>query len=589
MAPGIQTTPRVLGLAFTFLLLCLSAASAVRAQEGNVLFILDGSGSMWGQVEGKHKIVIAKQVMSGLIEELPDNINAGLQIYGHRRKGDCEDIELLSPIGESDKTTLISQIQAINPRGKTPISRSFEIAAERLRHYENETTVVLISDGEETCDADPCQKVRELRDSGIRVQVHVVGFDVRKNEREQLYCIAEAGGGRYFSADSSDQLQQALTEVRQEVVSKAAQPPEPPPPSGIRFVAVDSESQQPLPGPVQWTVIATDSEDVQVLDDEAAELMLDLAPGEYEVFVVSGERTGEARITVERDPSSPYRIPVEPASRDQPFDVPSSVAAGTVLRFDWIGPNAERDLIFIAELEMADNRYLSSGRQHHRTDQGSPAVLTAPARPGTYEIRYYSFNNGTVLARQDLEVTPPGLSLDVPAQAAAGAVLRIEWSGPDSDRDLIFIAEPEMADNRYPSSSRQHHRTDQGSPAVLTAPARPGTYEIRYYSFNNGDVLGREPLRITEAEVELDAPRVVTAGETLQIGWTGPDSDQDLVFIAEPSMGANRYYSSSRHHHRTDRGSPAVLTAPAKPGTYEIRYYSFNNGTTLARRALIVR
>ncbi|MDX1607061.1 MAG: hypothetical protein R3202_12775, partial [Candidatus Competibacterales bacterium] len=82
---------------------------------------------------------------------------------------------------------------------------------------------------------------------------------------------------------------------------------------------------------------------------------------------------------------------------------------------------------------------------------------------------------------------------------------------------------------------------------------------------------------------------IVGAGETLQVKWTGPDSDRDLIFIAEPTMEANRYYSSSRHHHRTDRGSPAVLTAPAKPGTYEIRYYSFNNGTVLAKRALIVR
>ena len=139
------------------LLFCLLWPAA-QAQEarGKVLFILDGSGSMWGRVEGQPKIAIAKEVMTGLIRELPDNVDAGLQVYGHRSKGDCDDIELLAPVGGSDRATLIQRIQEINPKGKTPITRSFQFAAKQLRESEEETTVVLISDGKETCDADPC-------------------------------------------------------------------------------------------------------------------------------------------------------------------------------------------------------------------------------------------------------------------------------------------------------------------------------------------------------------------------------------------------------------------------------------------------
>ena len=207
----------------TIVLLFLS--SGVLAQQesaiGNILFILDGSGSMWGQIEGKHKIVIAKEVMTGLVQELPADIRVGLQVYGHRNKGDCQDIEILVPVGSDNHQALIQQIEAIKPRGKTPITQSFQQAADQLRSLEDETTVILVSDGKETCEGDPCTLVRELREQGTKIKVHVVGFDVTEDESEQLVCIAEAGGGKYFSANNTVQLQEALKDVKQEVVAKA--------------------------------------------------------------------------------------------------------------------------------------------------------------------------------------------------------------------------------------------------------------------------------------------------------------------------------------------------------------------------------
>jgi len=185
---------------------------------GKVLFILDASGSMWGRVEGKEKIVVAKEVMTNLVKELPEQIEVGLQAYGHRSKGDCNDIEVLVPVG-GDKENVIQAIQSINPKGKTPITRSFEAAGEKLKGVEEQTTVILISDGKETCGGDPCTLVKSLRQRGIHVRVHVVGFDVNKKEREQLVCIADAGGGKYFTADNAEQLTVALTEVKREIVA----------------------------------------------------------------------------------------------------------------------------------------------------------------------------------------------------------------------------------------------------------------------------------------------------------------------------------------------------------------------------------
>jgi len=216
-------------LAFFVLILgFLIFYSPVRAQENssgaNVLFILDGSGSMAGQVEGKVKMNVAKEVMTDLIEELPDGVNVGLEVYGHRSKGDCDDIELLVPVGKADKATLIKQINSIQPKGKTPISKSIEMAGEQLQAMEEETTVVLVSDGEETCEGDPCALVKSLKEKGIKVKVHVVGFDVGDKEKEQLSCIAEAGEGKYFTAKNANQLKGALAEVKEEVIQKVEAP-----------------------------------------------------------------------------------------------------------------------------------------------------------------------------------------------------------------------------------------------------------------------------------------------------------------------------------------------------------------------------
>jgi Ca-activated chloride channel family protein len=103
------------GFLITFLILPVKVAGVAKAQEGNLMFILDASGSMWGQVEGQAKIVITKEVMAGLIADQPEGINVGLVAYGHRRKGDCTDVEELTPLGVLDKKELINQIKAISP------------------------------------------------------------------------------------------------------------------------------------------------------------------------------------------------------------------------------------------------------------------------------------------------------------------------------------------------------------------------------------------------------------------------------------------------------------------------------------------
>lgn len=194
--------------------------SAFAATYPEVMFVLDASGSMWGRVHNTAKIQIARKVMGEIVPALPKEVKVGLTLYGHRRKGDCNDIEIVIEPGSDDRQRLLDKVNSISPKGMTPIADSITMVVDKLKGCESETTIILISDGEETCQDNPCGVVKALKESGIKFILHVVGFDVTEDQREQLHCLSDAAEGNYFGAGDADSLLAALTTVTQEVKKK---------------------------------------------------------------------------------------------------------------------------------------------------------------------------------------------------------------------------------------------------------------------------------------------------------------------------------------------------------------------------------
>ena len=182
----------------------------------NTVFILDASGSMTSRIAGRPKMDIAKDVMTQLVEKLPANIRAGIRVYGKNfggtdaeRPQSCQDIELLAPLGDPNKATLIARVRGITPRGWTPIYGSL-LSAQNDFVAGQDNNVILVSDGIETCGGDPCAAARQLRASGIALTIHVVGFEVDDATRTQLQCVANAASGQYYDAKSGQELANAL-------------------------------------------------------------------------------------------------------------------------------------------------------------------------------------------------------------------------------------------------------------------------------------------------------------------------------------------------------------------------------------------
>lgn len=290
------------------------ALAAAPAQANDALLILDASGSMWGQVEGQTKISAARRAVDSILAKWRPADRLGLMAYGHRTKGDCKDIELIVPVGAFDAARIRSAVQALNPKGKTPIADSLRAAAAALRSTENKATVILVSDGIETCAPDPCAVAAELKKAGIGFTAHVIGFDVADPvAKNQLQCIARATGGVYLDAKNAAGLEDALGRAVQATQGATIKTEAPPRPAvedplkgknfrGIARLAKDSDPISDTRSDLGWSFHKVNSAGGKgeyassVYGAPAADAV---EPGDYVVEVKYGHVSREFRLKIE--------------------------------------------------------------------------------------------------------------------------------------------------------------------------------------------------------------------------------------------------------------------------------------------------
>jgi Ca-activated chloride channel homolog len=213
-------------LMLTLLAVALAGEAHAQRNDGaRVFLVLDGSGSMWGRVGEQTKMQVARDTVRTILKDWRPQDRLGLIAYGHRRKNDCGDIEVIRPVGPVDAAAMMAEVGAISPKGMTPLTASVRLAAEQLKEGEGASTVILVSDGVETCRADPCSVAAALKQADARLVVHTVGFDIQDRQAaRQLECLARATGGLALSAADGGELRKAIGQA-----VEAAQRPTPPP------------------------------------------------------------------------------------------------------------------------------------------------------------------------------------------------------------------------------------------------------------------------------------------------------------------------------------------------------------------------
>lgn len=197
-------------------------------QAGSVALVLDASGSMNAKLpEGKTRIDAAKSAVGELVGKLPADTRLSLWAYGHQsptKKHDCRDTQRMVGFDtlSANKENVLAKTRAIKAQGYTPITYVIKLVADDLAKEDAKPrTVILVSDGKETCEGDPCATAKALAEADASLVVHTIGFAVDTAAKYQLQCIARVARGRYFDAGTASELAATLSEA-----AKPAPPPQ---------------------------------------------------------------------------------------------------------------------------------------------------------------------------------------------------------------------------------------------------------------------------------------------------------------------------------------------------------------------------
>ncbi|MCK9533114.1 MAG: VWA domain-containing protein [Pseudomonas sp.] len=570
---------------YSFLLAGLVAATASASLAAEqTMIVLDASGSMWGQINGKPKLQIAREALATVLEGVPADMELGLIAYGHRTRGSCSDIEVVVKPAAGTGPEITQAAAKMKFLGKTPLSASVLKAAEELRYTEDKATVILITDGLENCQADPCAVGAELAKNGIDFTAHVVGFDLTDAEGKQVACLAENTGGRYVSAANADELRDALLNTMVQPAKKDT--PKEPEPLLLPEATLDPDESVAIGGDinVKWTGPNAENDYIDLVPQNYKKTYDELTftytkdgspltvraagkPGTYTVRYIWRGSDNKRHVLAEAT--------VAVTDSDVALVAPDTVQAGGMIAIQWKGPANERDYVDL----VADGVKKTSGELTYvytNTKTEPEVELRAPTKPGVYNIRYVlsGEEQKRVLDSIPITVTEATASVSAPEQIEAGAVIPIFWTGPAGERDYVDIVPTEHKRIGGELTLFYTKDSEDGESHELQAPTKAGEYQVRYILRGSGAdrVLVKQPFTVIAADGSVSVPESVVAGSVIAVEWTGPanhDDYVDIVPVDHKRIGGELTYFYTRN---SEEGEPDQLKAPTKAGEYRVRY-----------------
>lgn len=197
------------------ILLLILGLMFVSFAQGPYLLVIDGSGSMDDFMplsDEETKMEAAKTAAKGFVDKTGGEI--GVVVFEDcDTGGDIQsgDIRLVQDF-TANKAVLRSKIGDLEPRWDTPIADALQESKAYLESTRGYGTIILITDGEETCGGEPVEIAGEIYEENVGT-VHVVGFLIGGETEKIAKAIAVAGGGKYYSANSTVELERALTDI----------------------------------------------------------------------------------------------------------------------------------------------------------------------------------------------------------------------------------------------------------------------------------------------------------------------------------------------------------------------------------------
>jgi len=188
-------------------------ASTQNTETTRILFVFDGSQSMYGQWDSETKLSIASRLLNNLVDSLKgmNNIQLALRAYGHQDpvvpgSRNCQDTKLEVPFGKNNHADIKETLNNIRPKGTTLIAYSLEKSAYDFTPCSNcKNVIILITDGIEECDGDPCLVSMNLQKRNIVLKPFVIGMGLDKSVIEQFKCV-----GNFYDVQNKEEFRNVL-------------------------------------------------------------------------------------------------------------------------------------------------------------------------------------------------------------------------------------------------------------------------------------------------------------------------------------------------------------------------------------------
>jgi Ca-activated chloride channel homolog len=310
--------------------LCLAPA-CLAAEPPATIVVFDGSGSMWGKLDGEKqtKLVLARDALKANMAKLKPDARMGLASFGHRRGADCTDVQVIVSPEAGTAERINTVLDKHNPRGKGPLTTALKEAAKALGSGTGPKSLILIHDDPDNCQQDACAALGEIQASAPSVQISVIGLGLRKEEAQRLMCLTKPTGGKLIDAQNADQIASGIDEaVRlalldgapQDLVSASASvvatpvpvvatpalvPPVPQRaplaetgPPALRLAALLSPGAMPHPHSVRWSVTPEAAGAMAAFTGSGQDVLVPLPAGAYIIEAQDGLVRATQKVTV---------------------------------------------------------------------------------------------------------------------------------------------------------------------------------------------------------------------------------------------------------------------------------------------------
>jgi Ca-activated chloride channel family protein len=185
-----------------------------------VLFVFDASKSMKTIHNSKTRIQGAKELFYKFLDSLSKQKNTqfALRMYGHTVKyppGDCKDSKLVVPFGKNNIAIIKSKVAEAKPTGITPIEHSLTESANDFPDSKAVNMIILITDGIEECEGDPCKARQKLMEKGIVFKPFIIGIGLTVEQIKTFACV-----GDYFDFDNPSLINDISSIISKQKLNK---------------------------------------------------------------------------------------------------------------------------------------------------------------------------------------------------------------------------------------------------------------------------------------------------------------------------------------------------------------------------------